>query len=103
MSLRLSITVIVEENGRREQGYSGGGGRRDYAFFDDTLIAQSAKQAVDQALLNLRARPAPAGTTTVVLDPHEIANVLGIEGIRALLHGADEVPLDAYVMVSSCV
>jgi adenine deaminase len=45
----------------------------------------------------------PWGTTTVVLDPHEIANVFGIEGVRALLHDADEVPLDAYVMVSSCV
>jgi adenine deaminase len=45
----------------------------------------------------------PWGTTTVVLDPHEIANVFGIDGVRALLHDADEVPLDAYVMVSSCV
>ena len=45
----------------------------------------------------------PWGTTTVVLDPHEIANVFGIEGVRELLRHADEVPLDAYVMVSSCV
>ena len=45
----------------------------------------------------------PWGTTTVVLDPHEIANVFGIEGVRAMLRSADEVPLDVYVMVSSCV
>ena len=36
--VRVSITVIVEENGRREQGYSGGGGRFDYAYFDDALL-----------------------------------------------------------------
>jgi TldD protein len=66
---RISITVIVEEHGRREQGYSGGGGRFDYAYFDDAVLARYAKQAVDQALLNLRASPAPAGTTTVVLGP----------------------------------
>jgi TldD protein len=64
---RVSITVIVEEGGRREQGYAGGGGRFDYAYFDDAMLATYAKQAVDQALLNLRARPAPAGTMSVVL------------------------------------
>ncbi len=45
----------------------------------------------------------PWGTTTVVLDPHEIANVFGVRGVRALLEGAERVPLDFYVMVSSCV
>jgi TldD protein len=64
---RVSITVIVEENGRREQGYAGGGGRFDYAYFDDALLDDYAKQAVDQALVNLAARDAPAGTMTVVL------------------------------------
>jgi len=64
---RVSITVIVEENGRREQGYAGGGGRFDYAYFDDALLEDYAKQAVDQALVNLAARDAPAGTMTVVL------------------------------------
>ncbi|HVF65639.1 MAG TPA: metalloprotease TldD [Casimicrobiaceae bacterium] len=67
--VRVSITVIVEENGRREQGHSGGGGRFDYAYFDDALLMHYAKQAVDQAMLNLAARPAPAGTMTVVLGP----------------------------------
>src|SRR5437762_1307434 len=45
----------------------------------------------------------PHGTTTVVLDPHEIANVFGLEGVRALLATAEGVPIDIFVMVSSCV
>ncbi|MBA3505416.1 MAG: metalloprotease TldD [Betaproteobacteria bacterium] len=65
--VRVSITVIVEENGRREQGYAGGGGRFDYAYFGDDVLSRYAKAAVDQAVLNLSAREAPAGTTTVVL------------------------------------
>jgi len=65
--VRLSLTVIVEENGRREQGFSGGGGRFDYGEFDDALLDTYAAQAVDQALLNLGAREAPAGMMTVVL------------------------------------
>src|SRR5207237_6894090 len=40
---------------------------------------------------------------TVVLDPHEIANVFGLNGVRALLAATEGVPLDYYVMVSSCV
>jgi TldD protein len=65
--VRVSITVIVEENGRREQGYAGGGGRFDYAYFDDEMLDDYARRAVDQALVNLGAREAPAGTMTVVL------------------------------------
>jgi adenine deaminase len=45
----------------------------------------------------------PWGTTTVVIDPHEIANVFGLDGVRALLAAANGIPLDYYVMVSSCV
>jgi TldD protein len=67
--VRVSITVIAEESGRREQGHGGGGGRFDYAYFGDEVLKSYAKQAVDQALLNLAARPAPAGTMTVVLGP----------------------------------
>ena len=65
--VRLSLTVIVEENGRREQGSAGGGGRFDYAHFSDDVIDRYAKEAVDQAVLNLSAQPAPAGNMTVVL------------------------------------
>ena len=66
---RLSVQVIVEQDGRREQGSAGGGGRFDYAYFTDDVLKDYAKKAVDQALVNLEARPAPAGTMTVVLGP----------------------------------
>ncbi len=66
---RMSISVIVEENGRREQGHFGGGGRFGYAYFTDDVLMSYARTAVDQALLNLRAQDAPAGTMTVVLGP----------------------------------
>ena len=65
--VRISITVIVEENGRREQGFAGGGARLDYAYFTDAQLETFAKEAVDQALINLSARDAPAGNMTVVL------------------------------------
>jgi TldD protein len=67
--VRLSVQVIAEENGRREQGNSGGGGRFDYRYYDDDILRQYAKHAVDMALTNLRAKPAPAGRMTVVLGP----------------------------------
>nr|WP_314899859.1 metalloprotease TldD [uncultured Deefgea sp.] len=65
--VRLSINVIIEANGKREQGSAGGGGRFDYAYFTDMVLLDYAKKAVDQAVLNLEARPAPAGEMTVVL------------------------------------
>ena len=67
--VRLSITVIAEQNGRREMGTSGGGGRYDYAYFTDELLERYASEAVATALVNLDARPAPAGPMTVVLGP----------------------------------
>jgi TldD protein len=67
--VQLTVTVIVEENGRREQGYSGGGGRVDLAFFTEARLAEHAAKAVDQALVNLAAKPAPAGVMPVVLGP----------------------------------
>ena len=45
----------------------------------------------------------PLGVTTVMLDPHEFANVMGIEGIRYVLEASRGLPLSAYVMLSSCV
>jgi TldD protein len=65
--VRLSIQVIAESNGRREQGSAGGGGRFDYAYFTDGVLQDYAQKAVHQALVNLEARPAPAGSMTVVL------------------------------------
>ncbi len=68
--VRLSVTVIVESNGRREQGSSGGGGRFTYDYFSRADQALSyAREAVRQALVNLDAVEAPAGTMPVVLGP----------------------------------
>jgi len=65
--VRCSISVIVEENGKREQGGSGGGGRFDFAYFSDDVLRRYAQEAVHQAVTNLHADAAPAGQMTVVL------------------------------------
>ena len=68
--VRLNVTVIVEQNGRREQGSYGGGGRFGYAWLREEDRAGSyAREAVRQALVNLEAVDSPAGTMTVVLGP----------------------------------
>jgi TldD protein len=68
--VRLNVSVIMVENGRREQGSMGGGGRSDYHYFlaEDRALAY-AKEAVRQAQVNLQAKDAPAGNMTVVLGP----------------------------------
>jgi TldD protein len=64
------VAVIVERDGRREQGSSGGGGRVGYGWFlDEDRALGYAREAVRLALVNLEAVPAPAGTMTVVLGP----------------------------------
>ena len=66
--IRMSVSVIVESNGRRERGSAGGGRRLDYRYFHDNNMATDyAKEAVRQALVNLEAIDAPAGNMTVVL------------------------------------
>jgi TldD protein len=68
--VRLNVSVIVEHNGRREQGYAGGGGRYAFArFLDQDRWKELVREAVRGALVNLEAVPAPAGTMTVVLGP----------------------------------
>jgi TldD protein len=67
--VRLSVTVIAEQKGRREVGSAGGGGRFGLAYFDDAQIEKYVDEAVHAALTNLDARPAPAGEMTVVLGP----------------------------------
>jgi TldD protein len=68
--IRLNVAVIVEQNGRREQGVSGGGGRLNYQYFFDKETALGyAREAVRQALVNLEAVDTPAGTLQVVLGP----------------------------------
>jgi TldD protein len=68
--VRLNVQVIVEQNGRREQGHSGGGGRYGYRELLENGRAHAfAAEAVRQALVNLEAVDAPAGGMTVVLGP----------------------------------
>ncbi len=45
----------------------------------------------------------PRGTTTIIADPHEVANVSGMEGIEYILNASESVPLDVFVMLPSCV
>ncbi|WP_396244983.1 metalloprotease TldD [Hafnia paralvei] len=70
--VRLSVSVLVEEDGRRERGSSGGGGRSGYEYFlemvdGDVRADAFAKEAVRMALVNLSAVAAPAGSMPVVL------------------------------------
>jgi len=67
--VRLSVTVIAEQKGRREVGSGGGGGRFGLAYFDDAMLNEYVNDAVHAAITNLDARPAPAGVMTVVLGP----------------------------------
>ena len=68
--VRLNVSVIMEQNGRREQGSAGGGGRRDYGYFQEGERALGyAREAVRRAIVNLDSEAAPAGTMTVVLGP----------------------------------
>jgi TldD protein len=65
--VRLSLSVVVERNGRRETGNAGGGGRSGLEYFSDEILRQYVDSAVHEAMVNLDARPAPAGEMTVVL------------------------------------
>jgi TldD protein len=67
--VHLSVTAIVEQDGRREQGHQGTGGRFGYAYYTDDVLERVARDAVRQALVNLESRPAPAGVMSVVLGP----------------------------------
>ncbi len=83
--VRVSLQVIVEENGLREQGVAGGGGRFNYAYFTDSVLRDYAEKAVHQAVVNLGAKPAPAGVMTVVLG----AGWPGILLHEAIGHGLE--------------
>ncbi|MBM4221010.1 MAG: metalloprotease TldD [Gammaproteobacteria bacterium] len=67
--VRFNISVIVEHNGRREQGVAGGGGRHGYERLDHHRVLEFGREAVRQAVVNLDAVPAPAGEMVVVLGP----------------------------------
>ncbi|HVK98964.1 MAG TPA: metalloprotease TldD [Dongiaceae bacterium] len=65
--VRLSVSVILQHNGRRERGSCGGGARRGYDMFDETTLHFYAQEAVRMAQVNLEAEDAPAGTMPVVV------------------------------------
>lgn len=67
--IRVDVTVIIEENGQREKASAGGGGRRDYFKPCSDEVRFFAREAVRQAQVKLRAKPAPAGLMPVVLGP----------------------------------
>ncbi|GAC1348185.1 MAG: metalloprotease TldD [Acetobacteraceae bacterium] len=68
--VRLSVSVVVEQDGRRESGSYGGGGRFGYdLILDEVSLQKAVDEALRQALLNLESRPAPAGEMPVVLGP----------------------------------
>ncbi len=77
--VRLNVTVIAEQGGRREVGSGGGGGRFGLGYFTDAIIGGYVDHAVQAALTNLDSRPAPAG---------EMAGVLGPGWPGVLLHEA---------------
>ena len=84
--VRMNVSVIVDHNGRREQGSSGGGGRYSYQYFTEANRASEyAEEAVRQALVNLESREAPAGEMTVVLG----AGWPGILLHEAIGHGLE--------------
>jgi TldD protein len=83
--VRMSVSVIMMADGKREMGSAGGGGRFDYRYFTDAVLQDYAARAVHQASVNLSARPAPAGAMTVVLG----AGWPGILLHEAIGHGLE--------------
>jgi TldD protein len=68
--IRMNVSVIIEQNGRREKGGHGGGARTDYSYFlEENRAMEYAREALRQADVAMQAEPAPAGNMTVVLGP----------------------------------
>lgn len=84
--VRMNVSVIMVENGRREQGGMGGGRRSDFNYFlENDRAMDYAREAVRQAQVNLQAEEAPAGSMTVVLG----AGWPGILLHEAIGHGLE--------------
>ncbi len=118
---------LVIRNGLLVNVLSGAVEREDVAVFDGVVIgfgSYEARETVDAAgkyiapsfwdgHMHLEssmltpvefARAAvPAGTGAIVIDPHEIANVMGLDGVRYILNTSERLPLDVYCMAPSCV
>jgi adenine deaminase len=102
----LQVDVAVADGRIAGLGEYNGGTRVDGSgrylvpgFIDAHLHTESSKLMVDEFARAVL----PHGTTAVVTDPHEIANVLGTDGVHWLLDVCEGLPLDVYVMASSCV
>jgi adenine deaminase len=102
----LEVDVAVVDGHVVGLGRYDGGERMDVAgaylvpgFIDAHMHIESSKLTVDEFARAVLAH----GTTTVVADPHEIANVLGTDGIHWLLDSCAGLPLDVFVMAPSCV
>ncbi len=68
--VRLNISVTVDDGKRMETGLSGAGGRKNYVnFFNEKIWKEQTKDALRQAVTNLKSRPAPAGKMPIVLGP----------------------------------
>ena len=102
----LEVDVAIKDGHVVGLGRYEGKARQDVSgaylvpgFIDAHMHIESSKLMVDEFARAVLAH----GTTAVVADPHEIANVLGTDGIHWLLDCCTELPLDVYVMASSCV
>jgi adenine deaminase len=102
----LEVDVAIADGHVVGLGRYDGGERMDVAgaylvpgFIDAHMHIESSKLTVDEFARAVLAH----GTTAVVADPHEIANVLGTDGIHWLLDSCANLPLDVFVMASSCV
>lgn len=67
--VRISVSAIIADQGRRESGHGGGGARAGFDWFRDDILQTIAREAVEEAALKLDAEPAPAGQMPVVLGP----------------------------------
>ncbi len=82
----FNVSIMIEDNGKREQASSGGGAREGYAFFTKERLENYVDEAIRKAILNLDTQPAPAGSMPVVLGPGWPAVILheavghGLEG-----------------------
>jgi adenine deaminase len=102
----LEVDVAIADGHVVGLGRYAGGERMDVAgaylvpgFIDAHMHIESSKLTLDEFARAVLAH----GTTAVVADPHEIANVLGTDGIHWLLDSCADLPLDVFVMASSCV
>jgi adenine deaminase len=102
----LEVDVAIKDGHVVGLGRYDGRAREDVSgaylvpgLIDAHMHIESSKLMVDQFARAVIA----CGTTAVVADPHEIANVLGTDGIHWLLDCCTDLPLDVYVMASSCV